>query len=69
MSAIYQNGRRFYRRLPGVFHDPKYNYWVLWQPIVRKRFLLVGPYRWVNDGQPFWLDSDGFKPADSTVQP
>ena len=64
MSQLYQNGARFYRLLPGKYPDKQYDYWVLWQRVVQRRFLL---WRWWSkkDG-PFWLDTDGFRPIEGT---
>ena len=60
MSQLYQNGQRFYRLLPGKYPDKRYDYWVLWQRVVQRQFLL---WRWwaKKDG-PFWLGTDGFQP-------
>lgn len=60
---IYRNvqSNEFYRLLRpvGSYPDPQYDYWALWQP-VRKLLGLI----WVKDGEPFWLDMEGFFPLE-----
>jgi hypothetical protein len=62
-AAIYKAGSVYYRKLPGKYPNsrhpnPDYDHWILWQPLKLRRFMIFN--WWVKNGEPFWLDDEGF---------